>query len=87
VRCELVTMHLGWKAVLALIDGGRTSAVNKGLEECCQKTEGAGDGVLVQGNENWCRMIVQVSRRRYHQRIVGLSGPRCPPWRDQQGIG
>jgi hypothetical protein len=87
VRCELVKMHLGWKVTLALIDGGRTSTVNRDLEECHWQTEGAGDGVLVQGNENWRRTIVQVSRRPRHQRIVGLSGPRCPPSRDQQDIG
>ena len=87
MRCELVTMHRGWKAVLALIDGGRMSTANRDLEERRRQTEGAGDGVLVQGNENWCRKIVQVSRRRRHQKIVESSGPRCPPWRDQQDIG
>ncbi len=84
---ELVTMHLGRKVVLALIDVGQTSTVNKGLEECHQRIEGAGDGVLVQGNENWGRLTAQVSHPRRHQRIIELSEPRYPPWRGQRDIG
>ena len=79
-------MRLGWRVVLASIDVARMSTVNRDLEECYQRTEGAGDDVLVQGNGNWCKTIAQVSRRRRHQRIIESSGPRCPPWRGQRDI-
>ena len=46
-------MQLGMKVALVSIYVGRTSAANRDLEGRHQRTEGAGDGVLVQENGNW----------------------------------